>query len=86
MTGLAIVGFVLVGVLVVLVAAAFAQQTVRDLRGLKGSTVRVRFSWNADSDSAPETPHRPEDGLQLLAEKNSRERPDPDVPSGWGFD
>jgi hypothetical protein len=44
MTGLAIIGLVLFGVVIGLMALAFLQETVRDFRGLKRATVRVRFS------------------------------------------
>lgn len=86
MTALAIIGLVLFGLVIGLMAVAFLQETVRDFRSLKRATVRVRFSRRGDTDPVLDSLNGLEDRLQLVAEKKSRERPDPDVPSGWGFD
>jgi hypothetical protein len=84
-TGLAIIGLVLFGVVIGLMALAFLQETVRDFRGLKRATVRVRFSRRGETDPVLVRFDGLQDPLQPLAEE-SRERPDPDVKSGWGFD
>jgi hypothetical protein len=87
MTALAIVGLVLFAlVLGLMMLVAFVQPTVRDFRALKRTTVRVRFSRHRDTDLVLDSLNGVEDQLQLPAEKKPRERLDPDVPSGWGFD
>jgi hypothetical protein len=85
MTALAIVGLMLFGLVVGLVTLAFLQQTVRDFRGLKRATLSVRFSRHRDTDPVLDSLNGLENQLQLHAD-GPRERLDPDVPSGWGFD
>jgi hypothetical protein len=86
MTGLAIVGLVLFGLVIGLMAVAFLQETVRGFRGLKRATVRVRFGWRGDTDPVLDRPNGLQERLQLLAGEESRERLDPEIKSGWGFD
>lgn len=86
MTALAIVGLVLFALVLGLMTLAFLQQRVRDFRGPKRASMRVRFRRRRNTDPVLDSLDGLEDQLQLPAKKSLANRLDPDVPPGWGFD
>jgi hypothetical protein len=83
LTPLAILGIVVFGVLVALVAILFLQQAVGVARVLRGSRTSVRFAWRTKPCSSPPPWLEPEGEPSAPDEKAE---PSGDVPSGWGFD
>jgi len=85
LTPLAILGLVLFGVLIVLIALLFLQQALGMARLFKGGRVKVRFMWGDRPIGSSPPWLQPEADPDPPALEPPVD-PEADVKRGWGFD
>lgn len=83
LTPLAVLGLILFGVLITLIAILFFQQAAGAAGLLRSNRMNVRLTWNTKRlDSSAPSLDPDEDPAAL----DRGHRAESDIPSGWGFD
>ena len=83
LTPLAVLGVILFGVLIVLIAILFFQQAAGAARLLRSSRMNVRLTWSRKPLDSPAPWLDPDEDPPALNQGPTAES---DTPSGWGFD
>jgi hypothetical protein len=83
LTPLAVLGLILFGVLIVLIAILFFQQAAGAARLLRSSRMNVRLTWSRKPLDSPAPWLDPDENPPALGQGLKAES---DTPSGWGFD
>jgi hypothetical protein len=83
LTPLAVLGLILFGVLIVLIAILFFQQAAGAARLIRSSRMNVRLTWSRKPLDSPAPWLDPDEDSPALGQGPKAES---DTSSGWGFD